>query len=251
MFRERFRTPAAHAFLGRATVALASAGQPVQWQPLPTAADPVATLLQQVTQAQPRPRSLHLWLSGAFARPFIAGPLAGLRHWDEAQTVLAAMAPDATGLAGPCAVWVAGPVHREASVVVAVPMALLDSLHQQARAQALRLRAIRPWWSAACNAGLAQAPTAQLLVLDDGEALTSLQGRGGACSHAATQWPAPDAAQRVGWMARLMASRNLVAQHTGTVRIGLAQGLPWQPLAGVPFGAALQAADAIAEAAAA
>lgn len=251
MFRERFKTPAMHAFLGRTTVALASPGQPAQWQPLPTAADPVAALLQQAAQAQPRPRNLHVWLSGALARPFMAGPLAGLRRWDEAQTVLAAMAPDATGLTGPCAVWVAGPVHREACVVVAVPMALLDSLHQQARSQALRLRSIRPWWSAAFNAGLAQAPAAQLLVLDDGEALTSLQGQGGTCSHAATQWPAPDAAQRAGWMARLMAGRNLGAQHTGTVHIGSTQGLPWLPLAGVPFGAALLAADALAEAAAA
>ena len=251
MFFNRFRPAAVHAFLGLTKVALASAGHPAQWHPLPAAADPVTTLLQQATQAQPRPRDLHVWLSGALARPFIAGPLSGLRRWDEAQTVLAAMAPDATGLAGPCAVWVAGPVHREASVVVAVPLALLDSLHQQARAQALRLRSIRPWWSAALDAGLAQAPAAQLLVLDDGEALTSLQGQGGTCSHAATQWPAPDAAQRAGWMARLMAGRNLAAPHTGTVCIGSPQGVPWQPLASVPFGAALRAADSPAEAAAA
>ena len=135
-----------------------------------------------------------------------------------------------------------------ASLVVAVPQALLDSLHQQAKAHALRLRSVRPWWSAAFNAGLAQVPAAQLRVLDDGEALTSLQSQGGVSTHAATQWPAPDAGQRTGWLARLMAGRNLAPQHTGTVRIGAAHPPPWQPLAGVPFDAALQAADAAAEA---
>lgn len=251
MFLDRFRAPATHAFLGRTAIALAQPGQPVQWQPLTNAADPVAALLQQTVQAQPRPRSLALWLSGAFTRPFIAGPLAGVRRWHEVQTVLAAMAPEATGLAGPCAVWTAGPVHREASLVVAVPQALLDDLQRQARAQALRLRSVRPWWTAALNAGLAQAPTAQLLVLDDGEALTSLQGHGSTSGHAATQWPAPDERQRTGWLARLMAGRNLAPQHTCIVRIGPVQRPPWQPLAGVPLEAAWQAADAPAEAASA
>lgn len=250
MFLDRFRPTATHAFLGRRAVALAQAGHPAQWQTLPTAADPIATLLHQAAQSQPRPRTLHLWLSGAYARPFVAGPLAGLRHWHEAQTVLAAMAPDATGLEGPCAVWAAGPVHREPNVVVAVPLALLHGLHQQAKAQSLRLRSVRPWWSAAFNASLVAAPEAQLWVLDDGEALTSLQGQGGTCRHAATQWPAPDAAQRTGWMARLMAGRNLGVQHTASVCLGAAHGPHWQPLAGVPFGAALQATDAPAEAAA-
>lgn len=250
MFLDRFRPAAAHAFLGRRAVAIAQAGHPAQWHTQPTAADLIATLLQLAVQSQPRPRSLHLWLSGAYARPFVAGPLAGLRHWHEAQTVLAAMAPDATGLEGPCAVWTAGPVHREATVVVAVPLALLHSLHQQAKAQSLRLRSVRPWWSAAFNAGLVATPEAQLHVLDDGEALTSLHEQGGLCRHAATQWPAPDAAQRTGWMARLMAGRDLGVQHIATVRIGAAHGPHWQPLAGVPFGAALQAADAPAEAAA-
>jgi len=243
--------PLTHAFLGRTATALAPPGQPVQWVPLPPAADPVAALFQQAAQAQPKPRSLALWLSGAYARPFMAGPLAGMRRWQEAQTVLAAMAPEATGLAGPCAVWIAGPVHREASLVVAVPQALLDDLQRQARAQGLRLRSVRPWWSAACNAGQAQAPAAHLQVLDDGEALTSLQDQGGAISHAATQWPAPDQRQRSGWLARLMAGRNLAPQHTCLVRIGAMPPPSWQPLAGVPFGAAWQAADAAAEAAAA
>lgn len=251
MFLDRLRPAAEHAFLGRAAVAIAPAGQAVQWQPLPNAADPVAALLQQAAQIQPRPRSLNLWLSGAFARPFVAGPLAGVRRWHEVQTVLAAMAPEATGLAGPCTVWIAGPVHRQAGLVVAVPRALLDDLDRQAKAQALRLRSIRPWWSAAFNAGLAQVPGAQLRVLDDGEALTSLQGQGGISTHAATQWPAPDAGQRTGWLARLMAGRNLAPQDTCTVRIGSAQPPPWHPLGGVPFGAALQAADTAAEAAAA
>ncbi|HET7868352.1 MAG TPA: hypothetical protein VFL86_28405 [Burkholderiaceae bacterium] len=245
MFLERLRPAAAHAFLGRRAVGLSRAGQPMQWQALPMAADPIATLLQLAVQSQPRPRNLHLWLSGAFARPFVAGPLAGMRRWHEAQTVLAAMAPDATGLEGPCAVWTAGPVHREAAVVVAMPQALLDELSRQAKAQALRLRSVRPWWSAAFNAGLAQAPTARLLVLDDGEALTSLQGEGEAhnltTSEAATQWPAPDEQQRAGWLARLMAGRNLAPPHTCTVRIGAGHPPPWQGLADVPFGAALQA----------
>ena len=95
----------------------------------------------------------------------------------------------------------------------------------------------------------AKVEHAAVQLLDDGEALTSLHGQGGTGGHAATQWPAPDERQRTGWLARLMAGRNLVPQHTCLVRIGAVQQPSWQPLEGVPLGAAWQAADAPDEAA--
>jgi hypothetical protein len=236
------------AYLGHSRYALGTSPAAGAWQPVPASEDPMVSLMQQAGQQPPPQRNLNLWLSGALARPFIAGPLIGLRRWQEVQTILAAMAPEATGLTGPCAVWVAGPVHREACLVVAVPQPLLDDLHRQARVHALRLRSVRPWWSAAFNAARAQMPAAPLWVLDDGEALTCVPSHARAGAYTGTQWPAPDADQRAGWLARLMAGRGLAPAHTGLVRLGPRHASPWQFLPEVPLGAAWQNAEAAAAA---
>jgi hypothetical protein len=241
------RPVAQDVFLGTSAVAVAPSGQPPRWQPLPAGADPVATLLQHAKEAQLP--TLNVWLSAAFARPFMAGPLAGLRRWSEVQAVLAAMADEATGLQGPCTVWAAGPVHRHAGLAVAVPAALLDHLHQQAQAQGLRVQSVRPWWSVAFNAALLHAPQARLVVVDDGEALTSLQAlpdpdaTGSAVSAASTHWPAPDAQQRAGWLARQTAAHNLSSQEVCVVQMARVQAADdaQQELPAVPLGAAVRA----------
>jgi hypothetical protein len=253
------RPAAADVFLGTSSIAVAAPGQPPRWQPLPAGADPVATLLQHAKEAQPP--TLNVWLSAAFVRPFMAGPLAGLRRWSEAQAVLAAMADEATGLQGPCTVWAAGPVHRSAGLAVAVPAALLDHLHQQAQAQGLRVVSVRPWWSAAFNAALLHAPQTRLVVVDDGEALTSLQApgsadaAGSAVAAASTQWPAPDAQQRAGWLARQTAAHNLSPQEVCVVQMArvhaageLQQELPAVPLGAAVCGAPWPVAPAVQEA---
>lgn len=241
------RPAALDIFLGTSSVAVAPPAQPPRWHPLPAGADPVATLLQHAREAQLP--TLNVWLSAAFARPFMAGPLAGLRRWSEVQAVLAATADEATGLQGPCTVWAAGPVHRHAGLAVAVPAALLDHLHQQAQAQGLRVQSVRPWWSAAFNAALLHAPQARLVVVDDGEALTSLQAAAGAeaaaspVAAASTQWPAPDAQQRAGWLARQTAAHNLSPQEVCVVQMARlhAAGDAQHELPAVPLGAAVRA----------
>jgi hypothetical protein len=246
---KRLISPIAHldAFLGAATLALVPPGEPPQWHDLPAGRDPVDTLLQLMRpMMQGRRVALRVWLSGALARPFMAGPLTGLRRWREAQAVLEATAADATGLQGPCAVWVAAPVHRRTGLAVAVPQALLQALQQQAAAQRLAVRTLRPWWSAAFNAAAAHLPQARLVVVDDGESLTHLLAAGAAdpdVTQAGTQWPAPDNDQRAGWLARQTAAHNLGPQELAVAEVARvhAPGELRHDLMGVPLGAALRA----------
>jgi len=48
---------------------------------------------------------LRIWLSGGLCRPFIVPAVPGIRGTVEWQRTAAALAPQRTGLAGPCRVW--------------------------------------------------------------------------------------------------------------------------------------------------
>jgi hypothetical protein len=236
------RAPAGDVFLGMAARGPGATGRHAlpPHQPGSSPGDAVAALLEH-TRATSH-AVLDVWLSGAWARPFVCGPLPGVRRWREAQAVAAALAPEATGLSGPCEVWLGGPVHRSACVAVAVPAALLDALRQQLPQQGRVLGRVRPWWSAAANAVFAQHEGARLVVVDDGEAFTSLCGDAAAVRQAATQWPAPEAMHRAGWLARHLAARQVPAPAAWVVE--LAPGSPLDALPGVPLGAVARPAVA-------
>lgn len=183
-----------------------------------------------------------VWLSGELARPFMFGPVAGLQRWAEVERVLEAAAPEATGLDVPCKVWVDGDLTRRACIAVAVPAALVDALAAAKREGRLAVVSVRPWWSAALNAMLASQPGAELVMIDDRDALTVLHGSAGLYMTATTGWPHP-ADQLSQWLARQQVAYAADPAKAAYGVIGLPVDGPTaglQPLDKVPFGATVE-----------
>ena len=101
---------------------------------------------------------IRVWLSGVLARPFIVGPVAGLRRWSDALAFAKAAAPGATDLDGPCVVALDDWPGERPALATAMERAVFDSIAASAKATGTRLASIRPWWAkvaGAINAGTA------------------------------------------------------------------------------------------------
>jgi hypothetical protein len=173
-------------------------------------------------------RPVHVWLSGALARPFLFGPVSGLKGWREACAAAAALAPAACGLSGPCEVFLETDPADGPVLATAVEQSLLDALHAHARVARLRVASIRPVWARAVDDAAFEKEQALLLCGRDADALTVLAFRGKQVTFAATYAPAPDAANSLLLLRRLRASTGLGVDQVlaAEVRASLAQGLP-------------------------
>lgn len=229
-------------YLASGRVGISDASESPAWTLFQVPVDDPGLLAGEVASAAHGRRKVRLWLSGELARPFLFGPVAGLRRWAEVERVLEAAAPDATGLDGPCKVWIDGDPTRQACVAVAVPAALVEALAAARREKRLAVVSVRPWWSVALNAVLASEPSAELVMIDDHDALTVLQGGSGRYVAAATGWPHP--ADQLGqWLARQRVVHAVdparavysVMGHSG----GSSDDGPGQRVK-VPFGASME-----------
>ena len=156
-------------------------------------------------------RAIEVHLSGALARPFMLDAVAGMNSWPEALQVAGALAPEATGLAGPCAVWLDAWVPGQRCVAVAMEAALRDQIEQIARAARLRIATLRPWWCAAIDSARAHLlEPARLLAVEDGDSLTLLTAPDGDDYAAlATHAPGPGPVQARAVLARAAMAMNL------------------------------------------
>jgi hypothetical protein len=158
------------------------------------------------------PRPLHVWLSGALARPFVFGPVAGLRGWREAHGAAAAAAPMACGLQGPCAAMLEADPSTQPVLGTAVELSLLNSIYIAVRARRLRVVSIRPAWARATESpGRAGSASDQMLCCREPEALTVMALRSGRWTFAATYTPAPSAEEEERLLNRLQASLGIDA----------------------------------------
>jgi hypothetical protein len=158
------------------------------------------------------PQRLHVWLSGVLARPFVFGPVAGLKGWREAHEAVAAAAPMACGLQGPCAAVLEADPSAQPALGTAVELPLLNGIHSAARARGLRVVSIRPAWANATDApGRVGSASDQLLCCREPAALTVMALRAGRWTFAATYTPAPSAAEEEKLLNRLQASLGLDA----------------------------------------
>ena len=195
-------------FLGQTRVGLCRAEADVTWVELERPHDGVRVLAEQVAAAGGWRRA-RVWTSGAAARPFIAGPIAGVRRWSELKRVLEAVAPDATGLEEPCEVWSDGDATVAACLAVAMPTALLVSLNAEAKKYRVALRSIRPWWSAVLNRIVVGPRSPEMLVVEDVDSLTVLRGVRGCFAGASTCCPRPAEGQLEAWLTRLAVTHDL------------------------------------------
>ena len=167
-------------YLGATSGGVARCGQDAVWKDHATVAAGVAALFERVTVRRRRwlRPEVRIWLSGSLARPFVFEPPDGLKNAAEAHALAQARAGDATGLAGPCAVWLSQAAVGQAQLAVALDMAGRSALMSAAELAKVKVVSIRPWWAQALNQALARQPDLALLAAEDSEALTLLVCRG-------------------------------------------------------------------------
>ena len=213
----------AQAYVGQRCVAWRFGAQPWQWQQadgLEAAVAAVAAALK-ADPAVRKPR-VALWLAGALARPFIVPPVPGLRSWTEARRLAAALAPDETGLAGPCEVWLDAAPPGQAVLGVAIETAARETIERVLAVQGVRATAMQPWWTAAIARALDERAALSRIVVAEPESLVVLAGRDAVFSAAATCAPLPSPERAAAWLQRTVLSLGL-AEGDG-LRVALSSG---------------------------
>ena len=204
-------------YLGRTAAAvwtLGSSDAGPQWLSAESAQQGWGQAVEVLAQAEPRKRRrrVAVWLSGALARPFMFRPVQGLRRWSEALQVAAGLAPDATGLNGPCEVWLDDWIPDRPCIAVAVERELRDAIEAAARNSRVRLTALGPWWVAALNDSVQKHPeSANLVAINEPDALTVVSGRGGRFDSAASFAPRPEPNQIEALLTRTLLSADLTS----------------------------------------
>jgi len=197
----------AQVYLGRQTAGvvdpLATASAGTVWMAGDSVEDCWRRAIESLVPKKWRKRRIDLVLSGALARPFMMAPVAGLRSWREAEQVAASLAPDATGLMGPCEVWLGDWSPNRPSLVVAIDIGVRQLIEATARELGVRLAGLRPWWATALRQASQQTPATRLLAAEDTDALTVLTGENEGFGSATTYAPCPHPDQIGALFARL------------------------------------------------
>lgn len=173
-----------------------------------------------------------VWLSGALARPFVIGPVGGLRSWAEARAYAHASAPAVCGLSKPARPALSGWPQDRQVLAIAAEQQLLDELDCAASACRVRLATVRPWWTLACDVVCRGTRNAAGFVVQEDDALTVLAASDSRWTAASTCTPKPDAAAVRALELRLMAAGGL--DEAGLARaawIGDAQERRWPCIA--------------------
>jgi hypothetical protein len=197
--------------------------QPWQWQAadgLEAGVTAVAAALK--ADAAVRRPQVALWLAGSVALPFIVQPVPGLRSWTEARRLAEALAPDETGLAGPCEVWLDAAPAGHAVLGVAIETATRETIERVLAAHGVRAVAMRPWWTTALARALDAQPALARIVVAEPESLVVLAGRDGVFSATATCAPLPSPEHAAAWLQRSVLSLG-IADGEG-VRVTLSAG---------------------------
>lgn len=165
-----------------------------------------------------------VWLSGALARPFMFGPVAGLRGWREAHMAAQAAASAADEFDGPCTVSLEDDPGQQTVLATAVARDTLDSIYEIATSLRVRVRSIRPAWAHAIDTAPDAHARATMLVCRDPDALTVLAMKGDSYVFAATHMPCPDEAQAGALIRRLRLSLNQQDDAIAAVVVGTPEG---------------------------
>jgi hypothetical protein len=189
-------------------------------------------LRSAVSDAPARGHALSVWLSGALARPFLFGPVEGLRGWAEAHRAAEDIAPHACGVDGPCRVVLEGDPSRHGVIATAVQEETMQAVYRTAAALHLRIKSIRPAWAEAIDAIPAAKRNVTLLVCRDVDSLTLLGQHGDHYDLASTYAPRPGTAEVDSLLRRLQLSRDL---STGaTLEVSIDSSAKCQPTVVLP-----------------
>jgi hypothetical protein len=224
-------------YLGSRLTAVALAGSPIAHQPvdgLSAALNAAIHLMGSETQ----PRRLNLWLSGGLCRPFLLPERSALKSPTEVRELAMGVAPQRTGLASECEVWLDD--KNPLSPVVAVERAVLEEI-KRTFATHWRRAAVRPWWSNVHRMAIAEVAGIVAFGLQDCDSVTVLTGRGEEFTWAGVSSPVFDKTTGNAAWARAMVHQT--AEHGATklyrIRVGQTEG---EPALACAFGRLLEAA---------
>lgn len=181
--------------------------------------------LSQPLPAGAAVRRARVWLSGSLARPFMFGPVEGLRHEREAIDLAHSLAPEATGMAGPCLVWLDSWLPGGSCVAIAIERELRDAIESFAKKRHLRLASLRPWWAGVLDESVGSPDPCQMLAIEDTDSLTVISGRGKVDS-IGTYLPPPPATERAAILARRSLSQVVPAEQVRYARLEVADEAP-------------------------
>lgn len=202
---------AREAYLGAGCVGLTDVQGVWRWAEVANVAEGLDWLA--VACAEPglsRRPALELWLSGALARPFVFSPVPGLKGWRETQQVARRLAPEETGLSGPCAVWLEDEDPRRAGLAVAVDQSTLDGIGAVlSSGSGVRVASIRPWWTKALAEALGAKPELGTLVVEEPDSWILLAGRAREFQVVSACTPAPGKEDGTGWVRRTLVSAGV------------------------------------------
>lgn len=172
-----------------------------------------------------------VWVSGALARPFLLGPVAGLKGGAEIRGFAQSQVLDATGWDQSCQVRLEGDVTKGRVLATAMPAAVharIEALVQRAK---LRLVSLRPWWAGALDQALAAQPGLEMLVVEEPESLVMLAGQQGTWSMVEVLMPKPSPDEALRAVRRLMAGSSVRPEMSARLCLNTespgALGRPW------------------------
>lgn len=199
-------------------------------------------LAQWLNSAPHRQRlRLRLWLSGGLCRPFIMPAVQGVANAAEAKAVATTLAPQHTGLTGPCTVF----VERSAATEPVLAIATQDDRLRQMRnllashERKPRVLSIRPWWAEVLRHSLRREPALSALGVQDCDSMTILIGNlTGGFETVATYSPVTDEATAQSALTRALLSATSVERGSELVgRLVLRQASGAERSPGLALGA--------------
>jgi hypothetical protein len=165
-------------YLGTRKVQLRVGSELVLSESVADAADGLQHLAAAL-QAQPKRRRFRIGLGSGLCRPFMLPEVAGMGAnlgankggKDDWMLVAESLAEEATGLSGPCQVWLDGE-QEPPGLAVAMPKALMDQVFEVLPPR--RIQSISPWWSQALKVHAKRNKTSNALAVSDSDGLTLL-----------------------------------------------------------------------------
>lgn len=213
-------------YLGLTRGAVVTPDGDVQWceyAQFEQGVDVLFTQAAQVATGWWHRTAARVWLSGALARPFLCGPVAGLKRWREVVELARSAAAEATGIETPCTVSVEHWPHPTAALAVAVGTATLDVVEHVAREHRIPLRGLRPWWAWALSHTSARG--AAMVAVTDSDSMTVLIERDGCLLTATGYVPSPSREHADKLVARLALTAGVGLE--ALVRIDLSREQPF------------------------
>lgn len=171
--------------------------------------DQAMDAISQASEQLASRASIAVWLSGGLCRAFMLPVVDGLTSKAERLAVACSSAPSATGLVGPCSVWLDDGPFDQPCAGAAVNEAVLEALNELVLKRwpaKSRLKQVRPWWSECLRHAAKHSDAVDTVVVQDCDSLTILNASGSRFDRATTVWPVTDQASGEAAFSRLQMS---------------------------------------------